>query len=193
MEEACLAEEEAGASGGGEEAAGETPLQALDPLAAALAARAAQADAALAAEAAKYFHDQRRLVQITTEHLHEQREILLANLKLRQFTDRLKAGVQLFLAAVAASIAVTFVVMLYGALTSRSVVVDIFRAPADLATRGITGEVVSTNVLDALQALQNATRAPSKGLSSRGAWSSDIKIEGTVHRHFVGRTRPLAA
>ncbi len=173
-----MAEEEAlGGEGAQEEGAGESSPPALDPLAAALAARAAQSNAELAAEAANYFRDQRRLVQITTEHLHEQREILLANLKLRRFTEILKAGVQLFLATVAASIAVIFVVMLISALTSRSVVVDIFKAPENLAARGLTGEVVSTDVLDALQALQDATRAPSKGLSSRGAWSSDVKIE----------------
>ncbi len=171
-----MAEEEAG--GGAEEEAGaDAPFTALDPLAAALAARVAQDDQALAAEATRYFRDQRRLVQITTEHLHEQREVLLSHLKLRRFTERLKAGVQVFLAAVAASIAFTFVLILYGALTSRYVVVDIFRAPADLAARGLTGEVVATDVLDGLQALQDATRASGKGLSSRGAWASDVKIE----------------
>ena len=171
-----MAEEEA-ADGADGEAAADAPFPTLDPLAAALAARAAQSDQGLAAEAALYFRDQRRLVQITTEHLHEQREVLLSHLKLRRFNERLKAGVQLFLATVAASIAFTFVLILFGALTSRYVVVDIFKAPADLAARGLTGEVVATDVLDALQALQDATRAPGKGLSSRGAWSSDVKIE----------------
>jgi hypothetical protein len=36
---------------------------------------------------------------------------------------------------------------------------------------------VAAGVLDALQKLQDATRSQAKGLDTRGAWSSDVKID----------------
>ncbi len=76
---------------GEDERAGETESEgsaaALDPFAAAAAMQAARSDPELAARAAAYFHKQGRLVDIQTEHLHEQREVTLSHLKLRRFTD----------------------------------------------------------------------------------------------------------
>jgi tetratricopeptide (TPR) repeat protein len=57
------------------------------------------------------------------------------------------------------------------------VVVNAFQAPSALASRGLTGDVVAAGVLDALQKLQDATRSQAKGLDTRGAWSSDVKID----------------
>jgi hypothetical protein len=57
------------------------------------------------------------------------------------------------------------------------VVVDAFKAPSALASRGLTGDVVAEDVLDALQKMQDATRATDKGLNTRGAWASDVRIE----------------
>jgi len=50
----------------------ETPTP-LDPTAAAIAAEAARSNPELAENASAYFVKQRRLVEIQTEHLHEQR------------------------------------------------------------------------------------------------------------------------
>jgi tetratricopeptide (TPR) repeat protein len=55
--------------------------------------------------------------------------------------------------------------------------VETFDAPAALASRGLTGKVVATGLLDALQRLQEATRSTSKLLNVQSAWSTDVKIE----------------
>ena len=140
--------------------------------------------AAVDKETVAYLRDQRgmlvkqgRMLDIQMEHLHEQRRLNLAHLRVRGWRDGLQLAFQLALAIVGGAFVVALAVMFYDAFTSRSVVVDAFKAPSALASRGLTGDVVASGVLDGLQRLQAATRSASKGLTTKSAWSSDVKIE----------------
>jgi len=148
-----------------------------DPAAAAAAIDAARADPTLSAEAADYFRKQARLVDIQTEHLHEQRAVQISHLKLRRFSDRLRAATQVFFILAATVAGLGLLIMLNDAFTSKSVVIEAFKAPSVLAGRGLTGDVVASGVLDQLQKLQAATHSASKALNTKSAWSSDIKVE----------------
>jgi len=119
-----------------------------------------------------------------TQEIEEQRAFRLSRIKgqsregkLRRFGLRVRNGLQVFTALVATVIGLGVLVMLWDAFTSRLVVVDAFKAPPGLASRGLTGDVVAKGVLDALQKMQEATRTADKGLNTRGAWASDIKLE----------------
>src|ERR1700722_7253702 len=79
---------------------------ALDPTAAAFAAEAAKSDPELAKKASAYFDSQRHLVDVQTEHLHEQRAVNLSLLKLKRSRERLKLGLQMFVILVATIIAI---------------------------------------------------------------------------------------
>ena len=140
--------------------------------------------AALDKETIAYLSDQRamlvkqgRMLDIQMEHLHEQRRLNLAHLRVRGWRDGLQLAFQLILAVVGGAFVLALAVMFYDAFTSRSVVVDAFKAPSALAARGLTGDVVASGVLDGLQRLQATTRSDAKGLNSTSAWSSDVKIE----------------
>jgi hypothetical protein len=61
---------------------------ALGPTAAALAAEVAKNNPELAQEASAYFREQSHLVEIQTEHLHEQRAVSLQLLKLKHFDTK---------------------------------------------------------------------------------------------------------
>jgi len=163
--------------GNEEEREGEKLGAAADPIAAAVAIDAARFDPELSAKAGRYLDEQRRLIAIQTEHLHEQRAVQLSHLKLRRWSERMRLGLQLFLILVGTMIGLGILIMLYDAFTSRNVVVNAFQTPPALAGRGLNGNVVATEVLDGLQKLQDATRGPSKGLETKSAWSSDIKVE----------------
>ena len=135
-------------------------------------------------ETEAYLRDQReivkkqgRMLEIQMEHLHEQRGLNLRHMKVRHWRESLQLAFQLWLAVVVGAIVLGLAVMLYDAFTSRSVVVNAFKAPAALAGRGLTGDVVASGVLDALQKLQQATRGSTKSLKTKSAWSSDVKIE----------------
>jgi tetratricopeptide (TPR) repeat protein len=168
-----------GVLGGGEDESveAETGVSAADAMASAVAVDAARFDPELSRKVGDYLDEQRRLVKIQTEHLHEQREVQLSHLKLRRFTDRLKAGTQLFFILIATVLGLGLCVMVFDAFSARSVVVEAFKAPPALASRGVSGDVVASGVLDNLQKLQDATRSSQKGLAASTAWSSDIKVE----------------
>ena len=173
-----------GGEDGEEIAEGEPQANPLDAGAAALAAIATAGGPRLPPEAAEYYKRQTRLVSIQSEHLHEQRGLLLARLRvqlsqarLKRLIDRLKAGTQLFILLVATLIGLGFMVMVRDAFASRSVVVEPFEAPPALAERGLSGRVVAAGVLDELTKLRNATRTNAEKRSLASAWNSDIKVE----------------
>ena len=177
MPEGKIIEFLSGEDGRDETSDGETAAAALDPSAAAAAMDMAKSAPALATEAAAYFAKQRRLVEIQTEHLHEQRRIALSHLKIRRFTDRLKAGTQLLIVVLSLAFTIAALSVVYAAMTSQAVVVDAFRAPPALAARGLSGDVVAGGILDALLRLQGTTRSAFKGLYTRSAWADEVKIE----------------
>jgi tetratricopeptide (TPR) repeat protein len=153
----------------------ETPT-ALDPTAAALAAEVARDNPELAREASAYFRQQSHLVEVQTEHLHEQRAVNLQLLKLRRFAERLRVGLQLFVILVATVIGIGGAILIRDAINSRSVVVESFDAPPALVARGVTGTVVAGGLLDELRGLQSATRADAAKRDLANAWTGEIKL-----------------
>jgi tetratricopeptide (TPR) repeat protein len=153
----------------------ETPT-ALDPTAAALAAEVARDNPELAQEASAYFRKQSHLVEVQTEHLHEQRAVNLQLLKLRRFAERLRVGLQLFVILVATVIGIGGAILIRDAINSRSVVVESFDAPPALVARGVTGTVVAGGLLDELRGLQSATRADAAKRDLANAWTGEIKL-----------------
>lgn len=155
-----------------------------DAFAAAIAADHAKYDPAVASAATDFLRDQSRLLQAQVQELNEQRALRLRHLvsqsregKIRRTGQRIRVGMQAFVALVVGMIAIGAVVMVFDAFASRQVVVDAFQAPPALAVRGITGEVVASGVLDTLQKLQDATRTSDKQLKTSGAWASDVKVD----------------
>ena len=70
------------------------PETGLDPTAAAIAAKAAETDPELAKKAGAYFDKQSHLVEVQTEHLHEQRAVNLTLLKLKRIDERMRVGLR---------------------------------------------------------------------------------------------------
>ncbi len=165
--------------GEGEEGGGEglTPGAGLDPTAAALASDAAKTDPELTRRASDYFARQSRLVEIQTEHLHEQRSVLISQLKIRRFIDGLRAILQLVLVLVVGGVLAGLGVMAWDAAHDHGLVVEAFSVPPDLAARGLTGQVVAKQVLDRLAALQAQTQSMRAASTYTNDWGSDLKVE----------------
>jgi tetratricopeptide (TPR) repeat protein len=160
----------------GESAAPDTPIS-LDPTAAALAAEAARSDPELAHEASAYFRKQSHLVEVQTEHLHEQRAISLQLLKLKRFDERLRVALRLFVILVATVVGIGALIMIRDAIADHGLIVEAFSVPPDMVRDGLTGEVVATRFLDKLQAMQTATASDRPANSYQYNWGSDIKVE----------------
>ena len=131
-----------------------------------------------------FLQKQARMLEVQTAQAEAEQAVRLHHLhdqaregRLRRAGQSIRLGMQLFVALAASLAGIGVLVLIFDAVTSRSVVVGAFSTPAALAERGITGEAVASSVLDTLQSLQEATRTSHKGLETKNAWSSDIKVE----------------
>ena len=156
----------------------------LAPAAAALSLGRRRKGAKSDAAAADYLIEERtvlkkqeRMLDLQIEHLSEQGLFERSHLGNRHWRERLQLGLQLFIALAATIVGVIVLAMLYGALTSRQVIVDAFDAPPALAQRGMTGKVLASGLLDQLTRLQASSRSSVEKRHLSGAWVNDIKVE----------------
>ena len=156
----------------------EAPAEQASAAAIALAlGRAGKADKGFDKDARAFLRRQTRLIELQTEHLHEQRLLQLSHMRWRRFSDRMKALLQVMTAVVGLAIAAGVGGMAFMAANEHGLVIEPFSVPPDLAQRGLTGQVVASLLLDRLGDMQNVTvsvRAPSTYAND---WNGDVKVE----------------
>jgi tetratricopeptide (TPR) repeat protein len=131
----------------------------------------------LDAAAAGFLADQRRLVNLQAEHLHEQRELQLTHLRVRRWKDRFSLSLQLLAFVVGAAAGVALLGMAWTAHEDHGLVINAFSVPPDLAAEGLTGGVIAQRFLDRLNALQAATESDRPATTFQNNWGEDIKLE----------------
>jgi tetratricopeptide (TPR) repeat protein len=120
---------------------------------------------------------QSRLTELQTEHLHEQRELMLSRLRLGRWKDRVTLALQAMTAVVGLAVAAAVGVMAWQAHEDHGLSIAPFSVPPDLAARGLTGQVVAARVLDRLSQLQAETVSARPGSSYANDWGEEIKVE----------------
>ncbi len=140
--------------------------------------------AALPPEAADFLRKQGRMLDLQMEHLHEQRLLQLDHLKhqekhlrLRYFGDRLRIGLQLLGIAGGLAIASFLGALAWNAHEDHGVAIEAFSVPPDLTQRGLTGQVVASQLLDRLADLQARTVTARPASTYANDWGGDIKVE----------------
>ena len=124
-----------------------------------------------------FLRDQRRLVNLQSEHLHEQRELMLSRLRLGRWKDRITLALQVMTAGVGAVIAVAVGVMAWQAHEDHGVSIAAFSVPPDFVGRGLTGQVMAGELLDRLSDLQARTVTARPASTYANDWGGDIKVE----------------
>jgi hypothetical protein len=159
-------------------------LAGAEAFASAVAAKLAGNDPEVARKTVDFLNEQTQLLKVQKEHLEDEHALRLAHLRhelgeenIRRFGLRLRVGVQLFVVLFATVIGIGVAIMIRDAVTSRSVIVDPFDAPASLAEKGLTGRVVAAGVLDRLIQLQVATRIAAQKREISSAWTNEIAID----------------
>jgi tetratricopeptide (TPR) repeat protein len=142
-------------------------------IAAALGRRSAKTDP----ELDRFLKQQTRLAELQTEHLHEQRELVLSRLRWGRFSDRMRAMLQVMTALVGLAVVSVVAVMAWQAHRDHGVVIEAFSVPPDLAAKGLTGQVVASRLLDRLAVLQAQTVTARPASSFASDWGDDIKVE----------------
>ena len=163
----------------------ETPeaLAGVQAFAAAVAAKLAGNDPAVARKTEAFLDKQARLLEVQAEHLEGEYAARLHLLQgqarevdLRRFGLRLRVGFQLFIVLFATFVGIGAAVMIRDAVTSRRVVIEPFDVPGTLAMRGITGKVVAGGLLGEINRLQAATKSSAAKRDLTNAWSAEAEL-----------------
>ena len=135
-------------------------------------------------ESAAYLKAQTELARLQMEHLHEQRTLQVEHLKqqerhlrLRYFGDRLRIGLQILGILAGLAVAAFLGAMAWNAHEDHGVAIEAFSVPPDLVQRGLTGQVVASQLLDRLAALQVQTVTSRPASTYANDWGGDIKVE----------------
>jgi tetratricopeptide (TPR) repeat protein len=121
--------------------------------------------------------EQARFLRLQSEHLHEQRELQVAHLKVRRWKDRLSLTLQVLAILAGAAVLAAVGAMAWTAHEDHGVAIEAFSVPPDLAQRGLTGEVVASKLLDRLAELQARTVTARPASTYANDWGGDIKVE----------------
>lgn len=159
-----------------------------EAFAAAVAARLSAGDPGVARKTEIFLDEQAQLLATQRQHLHDEHALRLEHLAHQRHLLRgqrlgqaLRITFQLAIALFVILVGIGIALMLHDALTSHSVVIDAFDAPAALAARGVTGTVVASDVLDELTRLEDATRIDRDALGEKrslsNGWSSEVKVD----------------
>ena len=95
----------------------------------------------------------------------------------KYFGDRLRIGLQLLAIAVGLALVIGAGALIWQAHESDGVVIEAFSAPPDLAAKGLTGQVLASQLQDRLNRLQAATNSARPEASYSHGWGEDVKVE----------------
>jgi tetratricopeptide (TPR) repeat protein len=173
---------------------GESGAGPISPSAAmAIGIRKARAGAKPDPEFDAFLRKQSRLIDLQTEHLHEQRELILSRLRWGRFSDRLKALLQTLTVLVGLSVAGGVAVMAWQAHEDRSLVIESFSTPQAFAEQGLGGDVLSQDLMSRLDVMNQL--ATSNSLSAAGdahvESHDEIKVEVPETGVSVGEVMKL--
>ena len=149
----------------------------LDPLAAALAVDATKGDPDVAAGVLKYLGDLRELVRLQIKHFDEERRLAIHAAKRKRFTDRIRYGALVGVALIGLVVVWAIGAMVWNAAHASGVVVEAFSVPPDLAARGLTGQVLATELQDRLNAMQEGTASTTQEHRAALEGAGNIKVE----------------
>ena len=162
------------------EGASEAGIGPISPAAAmAIGGRRQRAGARLDPKLDAFLDRQTLLTELQTEHLHEQRELVLSRLRWGRFSDRMKALLQVMTALVGLAVVVGVGAMAWSASRDRSLVIEPFSAPPALAQSGATGQVVAADVMERMDAMRRPVAARSFAASNdvTADKQDDVKLE----------------
>ena len=144
----------------------------VDPAAVALALGGASRVTADA-----FLNDQRAMLRVQMEEMRGEYRYKLSHFRLRRFSDWAKAAFEASVGLLALAVVCALAVMIWNAVHANGLVVESFKGPPNLAEKGLSGDVVASQLLDrfaALQAQSNDIRTQS---SFANNWSDDLKVE----------------
>jgi tetratricopeptide (TPR) repeat protein len=125
-------------------------------------------------DAGAFLKDQRALIADQRQHLHEQ----LKQLKLGIFSQRISIALKGLAALVGLMAVIALGVVVWDASQADGLVVEAFSVPPSLAASGLSGDAVSQDITDRVNAIRGGvTHSLSASRGARQEGSDDVKVE----------------
>jgi tetratricopeptide (TPR) repeat protein len=118
--------------------------------------------------------------EVARRVLEEQARFLsaqCAELRLRRIGEGVRAALWAILAVAALAVVGLIIAIVVQASRTDALIVQSFRVPPSLAARGLTGEVVATQVLDKLADMQGRTESVRAASTYANNWEDELKID----------------
>ncbi|HEX9159597.1 MAG TPA: hypothetical protein VF835_05160, partial [Rhizomicrobium sp.] len=145
--------------------------------AAGIALNEAARDPALAGDARTLLREQARLARLQADDLSEDGALMRRSLHIRHASEIMKFAFELLIALVMLAIVAALGTAMWTAAHDNGLVIEAFSVPPDFAQRGLSGEVVASQLLDKLARMQQQTNSVRPADTYRNNWGDDIKVE----------------
>ncbi len=160
------------------EAEAEDALGQASPAAVSIAlGKTTRGNKAVDAKAVTFLDEQTKLLRLQTEHLHEQRELQLAHLRVRRWKDRVSLTLQCLGAAAGVVVAGVIVFMVWDAANYRGLEVEAFYTPPGFSASGLDGRLLASRVTDRIADMDATSQSFRARSTYENNWAGDIKIE----------------
>jgi hypothetical protein len=156
----------------GSESGQENVSAVADPAAIALALGSASK-----AKADAFLEQQTKLARLQAEELSHELGLRHWSLWVRHASGMLKLALELSVALLLLALVAGVALVVWDAAHSEGLIIESFSVPPDMAARGVTGQVVASQMLDRLTAMQDATKSYRPARSYANNWGSDLKVE----------------
>ena len=134
-------------------------------------------DPALAEDARTLLRQQARLAQLQADDLSKDGALMRRSLHMRHASEIMKFAFELLIALVLLAIVAALGTAMWSAAHDNGLVIEAFSVPPDFAQRGLSGEVVASQLLDKLARMQQETNSIRPADTYRNNWGDDIKVE----------------
>jgi hypothetical protein len=131
----------------------------------------------MSADARTLLREQARLARIQADQLDEEAALTRWSLRLRHAGEVMKFAFQLSVGLVVLAIVAALATAMWSAAHDNGLVIEAFSVPPDLLSRGLSGEVVASQLLDKLTRMQAETNSIRPAGTYRNNWGDDIKVE----------------
>src|ERR1700733_1165569 len=132
---------------------------------------------ALGDEQIKLIAEQTALARLQVEDLRREDGLRHWSLRVRHISDVMKLAFEISLAFIVVVLAGLIATAIWTASHNDGVVIEAFNVPPDLAAKGLTGEVIATQVQDRIAFMQNNADTMRAASSFRNDWGDDIKVQ----------------
>jgi hypothetical protein len=132
---------------------------------------------ALGDEQIRLAREQIEIARLQIGDLRREDRLRHWSLRVRHISDVLKLSFELALALIFAALVAGIAGAVWTASHDDGLVIEAFKVPPDMAAKGLTGDVVASQLLDRLTDLQAQTDSARAPNSYSSDWGNDIKID----------------